>query len=112
LVGGALTHQDASKNAAGIDAETAGREIGFGVLIGANGRDGNLGCWDTRGKELLTIALREINMPFLTNFAADGSHLETIVGKGFVNLVAHLEALYVNARTYLGLDVSRTGAVS
>ena len=43
-------------------------------------------------------------MPLLV-FLADGVHVEPLVGKGLIDLVAHLETLQMDARTYLCHDV-------
>lgn len=56
-------------------------------------------------------------MPFFAHFIgrwifpADGFHVETIMGEGFVNLVAYLKTVDMDAWPNLRYKVGRTGTI-
>ena len=71
-----------------------------------------MGFGNAGDEELPTITRGQVDVPLFTITAADSFHGETCGRKGVIDLVAHLETLDVNTRTYLGNDVGRTGAVN
>ena len=47
----------------------------------------------------------------LRKLTTDGFHIKSCLGKGIIDLVAHLKAFQMDARTYLCDDVTRLGAI-
>ena len=98
-------HDDASEEAAGIDAQSAGREIAVGLTEGADGREADGLGRETSGSQLKTVAAGQVDVPFFFCTcgiaAADDRHVETGCAEGVVYLLPHLEAVEADARSYL-----------
>ena len=65
---------------------------------------------NTCSHQLLTIALWQVDVPFLI-MTADGLHVKPFISKGFIDLVAYFKAVEMDARTNLYNDIRRLSAI-
>ena len=89
---------DARVDAPRLNAQTAGREVGVGMVVGADARVGDVLFGQSCCNQLLSVALGQVDVPFVLA-ETDGGHVKSGSGKGIIHFVAHLTGIQRDTRT-------------
>ena len=99
---------DAGKDAARMNAEAASGEECVAVGVGADARKKDVVGGDTACRQLLAVALREVDVPLLFYIGCgealcEAVHQETSLTESVIDFVAHLKGFERDARANNGM---------